>query len=167
MRTLTFRLAEPGDIGAIDALLAASYPRILKHDYPPSVIVLAVPIIARARPRLVTSGTYYVVEMSGEGIVGAGGWTMRAGTPAEGEIRHVVTDWRFVRQGIGRRLMTGIFADARTFGVTRFGCLATRSAVPFYQAMGFRRCGEVTVPLAPAITFPAVAMERRLRPPHA
>ena len=54
--TLTLRHATPSDLAAVDALLARSYPRLLAADYPPSVLVTAVPIIARARPELLASG---------------------------------------------------------------------------------------------------------------
>ena len=56
------RVATPADLAAVDALLARSYPRLLAADYPPSVLVTALPLISRARPELLASGTYYVVE---------------------------------------------------------------------------------------------------------
>lgn len=58
------RSAAKGDIAAVDALLARTYPRLLKPDYPPSVLVTALPLISRAQPALVTSGTYYVAASS-------------------------------------------------------------------------------------------------------
>jgi hypothetical protein len=39
------------DIAAVDALLARAYPRLLKGDYPPSTLVMAVPLISRAQSR--------------------------------------------------------------------------------------------------------------------
>ena len=54
--TLTLRHATPSDLAAVDALLARSYPRLLAADYSASVLVTAVPIIARARPELLASG---------------------------------------------------------------------------------------------------------------
>ena len=50
------------DLAAVDALLARTYPKLLKADYPPSVLVTALPLISRAQPKLLTCGTYYVVE---------------------------------------------------------------------------------------------------------
>ena len=46
------RPAERSDMAAVDALLARSYPRLLKPDYPPSVLVTALPLISRAQPAL-------------------------------------------------------------------------------------------------------------------
>ena len=60
MSDLTIRPGRTEDIAPLDALLARSYPRLLAADYPPSVLVTAIPRISRAQPRLVTSGTYFV-----------------------------------------------------------------------------------------------------------
>jgi GNAT superfamily N-acetyltransferase len=166
--TLTVRIAGSPDLAAIDALLARTYPRLLKADYPPSVLVLSLPIISRANPALVASGTYYVVEEAGA-VVGAGGWTRTvpagrrgAASARTAQVRHVVTDHRRTRRGIGRALMTRILEDAATDGVTAIECLSTRTAVPFYAACGFAELGAVSVGLAPGIDFPAVRMARRL-----
>ncbi len=58
--------------------------------------------------------------------------------------------------------MTHILDTARAAGIRHLQCQSTRTAVPFYTACGFRELGPVEVPLAPGITFPAVAMERGL-----
>ena len=159
---LNVRVAGKADIAAVDALLARVYPRLLKPDYPPSVLVTALPRISRAQPGLVTCGTYYVVEEAGQ-IIGAGGWTravLGGGKPQPGlgNVRHVVTDDRAVRRGVGRALMRHVFAMARAAGIDRLDCLSTRTAVPFYAAMGFVGQRPVTIALSPGIDFPAVAM---------
>ncbi len=147
--TLTVRVAGPADLSAIDGLLARSYPILLKPDYAPSTLVLALPLISRANPALVRSGSYYVVEEAGL-VVGAGGWT-RAASPgratgtrrAVAHIRHVVTDHGRTRRGIGRALMARVLADAADSGATTVECLSTRTAVPFYRACGFADLGPV------------------------
>lgn len=163
-QTITLRRAEPGDLAAVDQLLARSYPRLLAADYPPSVMVLAVPIISRARPELLASGRYFLaVDASGR-VVGAGGWSLaRPGGAADpsvdtGHVRHVATDPDVTRQGIGRKLMREAVADAARAGVLRLECLSTRTAVPFYTALGFRVVGPTDVPLQPGNVFPAVRM---------
>lgn len=153
---LTLRPAVPADLAAVDALLARSYPRLLRRDYPPSVMVTAVPLLARARPELLGSGTYWVAAEADGRIVGAGGWT-RGGGDA-GDVRHVVTDADRTRRGIGRALME----QARRAGLRRLHCAATRTAVPFYAALGFEALGPLAVELRPAVVFPAVAMRRTL-----
>lgn len=103
--TLTLRAAEPSDRDALDRLFGQSYPVLLKPDYPPSILVTAVPLISQAQPALIASGTFYVM-CDGPEIVGAGGWTMQApgGKPGVriGHIRHVVTDHRRTREGIAQ-----------------------------------------------------------------
>lgn len=158
---LSVRPAAAVDLAAVDTLLARSYPRLLKADYPPSVMVLAVPLLARAKPRLVSCGTYYVVEDGAGCILGAGGWT-RNGVSDVASVRHVATDPDAVRRGVGRALVSHIVAAARGAGVARLDCLSTRTAVPFYAAMGFQTLGAVEIHLAQAISFPAVRMLRRL-----
>lgn len=161
--TLTVRVSQAGDIAAIDALLARSYPALLKQDYPPSVMVTAIPLISRAQPGLITSGTYYVAEGSGARLLGVGGWTPSRITSGAAEFRHFATDPDAVRQGVGRALLLRVFDEAQAAGFTRFDCMATRTAVPFYQAMGFVPLGPVEVTLGPAITFPVVQMQRRVQ----
>ena len=103
-----------------------------------------------------------MAETGAGAIVGAGGWTQRRRRRDVGDIRHVVTDDRHLRKGIGRALFARIFAEAGAAGVTRLDCQATRTAVPFYQAMGFVTLGPIEVGLGPGIVFPAIQMQRRL-----
>ena len=159
IEALTVRTATRGDIAAVDALLSRSYPRLLKADYPPSTMVTAVPLLARAKPALVTCGTYYVVEQAGR-VVGAGGWTSRGPLTGAAEVRHLAVDPDLVRRGIGRLLLGHILAEAGTAGIGRLDCLATRTAVPFYASCGFRTLGTQTIVLAPGIGFEAVRMTR-------
>lgn len=164
--TSTVRPATREDLGAIDALLSRSYPALLKRDYLPSVLVTAIPLISRANPALVSSGTYFVAEAGGE-ILGAGGWTPDAppgGTSQKriGHIRHVVTDHRQIRKGLGRKLMAHIVSDAASAGIKQLECFSTLTAEPFYVACGFRTLGPMSVTLRKGIDFPAVHMRRFL-----
>jgi GNAT superfamily N-acetyltransferase len=162
---MIIRLARQSDIAAVDQLLADSYPRLLAADYAPSVLVTALPIISRAQPGLVTSGRYFLAA-DGDALLAAGGWSMaapgqgatQAGT---GHIRHVVTDWRQQRRGIGRALMAVVLADAQGAGVAQMDCLSTLTAERFYASLGFAALGPVTVPLRPGIDFPAIRMALR------
>jgi GNAT superfamily N-acetyltransferase len=154
------RLARPGDLAAVDALLGRSYPRLLKGDYPPSVMVTVVPVIARARPELLASGRYFLAEDAAGRVIGAGGYSLAMGRAALAHIRQVATDPDALRQGIAGRLMQAIFTVAQAEGVTRYDCLATLTAVPFYTSVGFRKIGRVDVPILPGLSFPAVRMWR-------
>ncbi|MEM8579335.1 MAG: GNAT family N-acetyltransferase [Pseudomonadota bacterium] len=158
---MQIRPSTKGDLAAVDALLARVYPKLLKADYAPSVLVTALPDISRARPELVGLSTYYVAEADGA-ILGAGGWTPDRKDPSKGHIRHVVTDDRALRRGVGRALMARSFQDARTAGVTQMECWATFTAVPFYQAVGFQFIGPIDVTLSSGMTFPSMRMTRAL-----
>ena len=165
--SLTLRVARPDDVTVVDDLLARSYPRLLKADYPPSIMVGLVPLIARARPELLASGRYFVVEDAEGRALGAGGYSLGArrangGRRTLAHIRHVATDPDAIRQGIGRRLMQAIFAAAEAEGVRMYDCLSTRTAVPFYTAVGFSLVGPVEVPIVPGMRFPALRMQRRI-----
>ena len=157
--TLTLRLSGPADLAAVDALMARSFPRLLKPDYPPSTLVLAVPRLARANPRLLASGRY-VLALDGARLVGAGGYSLR---PQHGAaVRHLATDPDALRQGVGRRVLGWVLSAARAEGARRIVAEATRTAAPFYAAMGFETQGEAEVALAPGIGFAVVRMGRAL-----
>ncbi|MGL5012326.1 MAG: GNAT family N-acetyltransferase [Paracoccaceae bacterium] len=165
--TLTIRPAGRADLAAVDLLLAESYPRLLAADYAPSVLVTALPIISRAQPALVLSGQYFVA-LSENRVMAAGGWSK--GAPGQGgmqagigHVRHVVTDYRMQRQGVGRALMTAVLADARRAGMAGMDCLSTLTAERFYASLGFRSLGPVTVALQRGIDFPAVRMVLEFR----
>jgi GNAT superfamily N-acetyltransferase len=164
--TLTLRRTTPADLAALDLLFSRSYPALLKADYPPSTLVMALPLISRAQPRLVGSGSYWCAQAEGT-IVAAGGWSWAgpqggASPTHMAHVRHVVTDHRHVRKGIGRALMEHVLDDARRAGARLLDCQSTLTAVPFYAALGFREVGPVVVTLRPGIEFPAVRMQRLL-----
>ena len=166
--TLSLRHASPADLSAVDALLSRSYPRLLAADYPPSTLVLAVPRIMRARPELLAAGTYFLAEDPEGRVLAAGGWTRAApsrmpGLEDTGHVRHVATDPGVVRRGVGRALMSRVMQDARGAGMQWLDCLSTRTAVPFYTALGFKPLHVVEVTLAPGIVFPVLRMMADLR----
>ncbi len=162
--TLTIRTARRDDIGALDDLFQRSYTRLLARDYPPSVLVTAIPVIARAQPHLVASGLFYVIHKEGsDDLLGAGGWSLQApgGRPGQrgvGHIRHVATDPNATRRGVGRKLLAHILLVAKASGMSMMHCQSTLTAEPFYAAMGFDREGEINVPLAGGLSFPAIFM---------
>ena len=162
------RQAETGDIPQIDALMARAFPRLLKADYPPSTLVLAVPRMAKAQPRLIASGTYFVAQDPSGRLLGSGGWTASPphgqGDPQAAHVRHFATDPDCARQGVGRAILSHALADATMRGMQRMDCFSTRTAEKFYAAMGFRRMREeeVEIQLKDAVVFPAIAMSRTL-----
>jgi GNAT superfamily N-acetyltransferase len=164
---LTLRPATPADFAAVDALIANSYRALLKRDYAPSVLVTALPLISRVNPALLRSGQYYLTEDGTGNVLAAGGWSRSPpqGGPGRADIGHVravATHPGHLRKGLAQALVTHALSEALAAGVARVICQSTRTAVPFYTAMGFRPRGEILISLRPGITFPAVEMERLL-----
>ncbi len=164
---IVIRPTNAGDLPAIDALLAHSYPVLLKPDYAASVLVTCLPLISRARPELLCCGTYYMAEDRNGDALAAGGWTHGGpqggiGPRDVGHIRHVVTHPKALRRGLARSLMERSYVAARNSGVRWMICQSTRTAEGFYASMGFQRRGEIKIMLRPGIGFPAVEMIRAL-----
>ncbi len=163
---ITIRTTTIADLGAVDGLLVRSFAVQLKPDYPASALVLALPLISKARPGLLASGTYFAA-VEGEKVIGVGGWSWAAPTGVSSlgpidvaHVRHFVTDHRCTRRGVGRMLMSRIIETAQDRGVAALDCLSTRTAVPFYKACGFEEVGQIDVQLRPGIVFPSVRMFR-------
>lgn len=60
--------------------------------------------------------------------------------------------------------MMRVMQEAREAGVRWLDCLSTRTAVPFYQALGFRNMHAQELLLGPGISFPVMRMLIDLRP---
>jgi len=69
------RVAAPDDAEPIGTLLRASYPSLMLPGYSAAVLARALPLMVRATPALLRSGTYYLVEGPGRALAGCGGWT--------------------------------------------------------------------------------------------
>jgi GNAT superfamily N-acetyltransferase len=154
------------DASDISALLEASYASQLEGSYSPGVLARALPLMTKANPRLLGSGTYYVAE-TGTELVGCGGWSREA--PGSGEItegtahiRHVATHPRWLRQGVGRRLLVHCFHEAASAGVSNLECHSTVVAVDFYVAIGFKVVAPLLMKLAPNISIDGVLLRRPL-----
>ncbi|MBT8408727.1 MAG: GNAT family N-acetyltransferase [Alphaproteobacteria bacterium] len=158
----SLRKADMSDISSIDGLLRRSYPALLKKDYPPSVMVMAVPLISRANPDLIRRGTYILVEASGRRAVGAGGWSVSRQTKDAAEVRHLAIDPDFLRRGLGTLILERVASEARSAGLRQLYAHAALGAVPFYSANEFEALNPVTVPLRPGISFEAMRMVRPL-----
>jgi N-acetylglutamate synthase-like GNAT family acetyltransferase len=161
--TITIRPSAADDLARIDALLQASYRALLRADYPPSVLVTALPLISRADPMLVRSGRYVLAEDGDGRVLAVGGWSMSLpqggiGPRDIGHVRHVATHPGALRQGLASGILERCFREARAAGLTWLLAQSTRTAVPFCRAMGFEDRAEIEVPLRPGITFPAVEM---------
>lgn len=179
---LTHRLATPADIPALERLIDAASVA-LQRPYLSERQIAASRLFMKLDPRLIEDGTYFVAEVevaTGSRIVGGGGWRRRkkleAGAqPADGlaplldpavepaELRAMYVDPRYVRRGVGRRLVAACEAGAAAQGFDSMVLAATLAGEPLYRACGFEiverydeMIGEVAVPL--------VRMRKTLRP---
>jgi N-acetylglutamate synthase-like GNAT family acetyltransferase len=161
------RNASPQDVEAVNALLQASYPSLMALGYEPVLFARALPLLTKANPALLSSGTWYVVEVPGADgtLVGCGGWArQRPDAPNEpvdpvlGHIRHFATHPNWTRRGIGRALFDRCVADARAAGVCTFECYSSIVAEAFYLALGFRTVESMKIALGENLTMPSVRM---------
>ena len=160
------RPATPDDAATVSAILAASYPALMRGAYDQALLVRALPLITRANPHLLASGTYYIA-FEGSEAVACGGWSHRPpeadrGEPGLAHIRHFATHPDWTGRGAGRAIFERCEAEARAAGFRRFICYSSRNGEPFYAALGFRRVREILVPMGPQLRFPSILMVREI-----
>jgi GNAT superfamily N-acetyltransferase len=163
---LKIRLAEPADSDALSALILASYSTLYRGWYADDVLAAALPLMSKANPQLLASGTYYVAELAGA-LAGCGGWTAAPPgggqiTPGVAYIRHFATHPDHVRKGVASRLIKRCVGDAKATGVRVFKCMASLPAESFYASVGFRRAGLTDFVFPGNIRLAAILMERNI-----
>jgi GNAT superfamily N-acetyltransferase len=161
---LHIRAAVPADAETLSAVILASYSTLYRGWYPNDVLDAALPLMSRANPHLLASGTYYVAELAGE-AVGSGGWTAAppgGGTalPGVAHIRHFATHPDHLRKGVARALIERCLTEAGINGVRLLKCMSSLPAEDFYARMGFRRVEATEFVLRSDIRLAAVTMER-------
>src|SRR5580693_1281571 len=73
----TLRLASPGDVPALERLIAESARKLGCGDYTPTQIEASLGTAWGVDTELIQDGTYFLVETGGQ-IVACGGWSYRA-----------------------------------------------------------------------------------------
>lgn len=158
------RPATPSDEPAITRVLSRSYPALLATHYEASLLARALPLMTRANPKLLTSGTYHVACDANGTVLGCGGWTPeRPGTgeiaTGLGHLRHFGVDPDATLRGVGARLLAHCIGEAETRGIRNFECYATRSAELFYRRAGFVTLRPIDVDMG-GVMFPSLLMVR-------
>lgn len=167
---IAVRIATPQDAPGVGALLSVSYPALMQAAYGEDVLAAALPLMTRANPALLASGTFYLVENDAGHIIGCGGWTAeRPGTgavvPGLAHIRHFATHPEWTGRGIGRAIYAICTDAARLSGIGRFECYSSLNATDFYASLGFERVRQVEVPMSPDFTFPSMLMAKSIDDP--
>jgi GNAT superfamily N-acetyltransferase len=162
--TFQTRVAAPSDEVSISGLLSRSYSALLPQAYSTELLNAALPLITKAQPELLRSGTYYVAETNSGKLVGAGGWTKhsptgRDNTPMNGNIRHFGTDPEYTGIGVARALMDSCIEAARSAGLLELNCYSTLNAEAFYKSCGFITKEPNMIELPGGVQFPSVRME--------
>jgi putative acetyltransferase len=80
----------------------------------------------------------------------------------DGEITALYVHPSVARQGVGTRLYTELEAEARRQGVDSLGLWASRNAVPFYEAQGYRRVTDHTIEFDDSVEGTVVEMRKNL-----
>jgi GNAT superfamily N-acetyltransferase len=167
---IRLRVASLHDAEAVGALLRVSYPILMSPGYSEDVLARALPLMVRANPALLRSGSFYLAEAPDGAVVGCGGWTFErpgeSGAPIDptlAHVRHFATHPGFIRRGVGRALLERCMAEARAAGVHRLESESTLVAEPFYAALGFVFVEPLMVELEAGITVPGTRMICRLR----
>ncbi len=149
---LRLRLARPGDMPVLSALMDRAIGELLRDFLPPEGVAASYEIMG-LDTQLIADGTYFVVEDAGE-IAGCGGWSRRAtlfgGDHAAGRdaalldpktdaarVRAMYTDPDHTRKGVGRVILEACEAAARAEGFSRVEMAATMGGVPLYRACGY------------------------------
>jgi len=174
------RLANPGDIPVLRALIAESARTLSAADYTSEQIEAALEGAWGVDTQLIRDGTYFVVESNDE-VVGCGGWSFRrtlfggdtnvdreparldpATEPARIRAFFVRPDW--ARRGIGRALLERCEAEARSHGFKSATLAATLPGERLYHAFGYIGKERVTHPLPHGLTIEFVPMRKPLLP---
>lgn len=163
---IEIREALAEDRAAVEDVLRRSYAPLMAAAYEADLLARALPLMTRAHPRLLGSGTYYLAEADGR-PVGCGGWSVFAPgssrvDPGVAHIRHFATAADFTGRGVGRLIYQRCEIQARAAGVRRLECFSSLNGEGFYAALGFRRIGLIEIPMGPDLTFPSVHMIRGL-----
>lgn len=172
------RLAQPGDLDALHALMARSIDR-LQGDFLSPEQVLASRQVMGLDSQLIRDQTYFLIEAE-DRIVGCGGWSWRATLfggdnsivareplpldPATdaAKIRAMYTDPDFTRRRIGSRILELCEEAARGAGFSRVEMMATLAGAPLYGAAGYDEIEPVQIVTSDGAVVPMIRMSKFL-----
>jgi N-acetylglutamate synthase-like GNAT family acetyltransferase len=159
------RVAGPEDGPTVESVLLGSYPALLAPWYAAELLDVVLPMLTRANPALLASGTFHLAVDEDGTAVGCGGWTFEEPggqrSPAEpglAHIRHFATRADSTRRGVGRALLQRCAEEASAGGVRRLEAMSSLPAEGFYAAFGFKPVERLSIRLRPDVLFPSVRM---------
>jgi GNAT superfamily N-acetyltransferase len=167
------RLAVPGDMPALTALMNAAIGDLLPQFLPPAEVAASFSIMG-LDTQLIDDGTYFIVELDGS-IAGCGGWSRRAtlfgGNHTAGRdarlldpgseparVRAMYTSPAFTRRGVGRKILEICEDAARAEGFKSVELGATMGGKPLYEACGYKPIELMMVPTPGGVQVPILRM---------
>jgi putative acetyltransferase len=152
---LRLRRARLADAGAVAATMRAAIRGLARGSCSPRELAAwsSLPPLYHAWA-MTAGGESYVVATRGGRIVG---YASRRGA----EVTAAFVRPAAARRGVGAALLARLEAEARRAGVPTLRVRAALSAVPFYEAQGFRGGRALRVPL-PGASLPARALSKPL-----
>ena len=164
---ISLRAANGADEAAVDALLGASYPVLMREAYDEGTLARALPRMVRVAPALLDSGSFYLAVADEGVIVGCGGWTLEppGGSAIKREVGHIrqfATHPDRLRQGVGRAIFAACERDALRRDLRRFEAVASLNSQGFFAALGFTRKRRIALRLGGGVFLPAVLMRKAL-----
>lgn len=177
MDRFAHRLAVPGDMPALTALMNAAIAQLLPQFLSPEEVEASFAIMG-LDTQLIDDGTYFLVELEGE-LAGCGGWSRRAtlfgGNHTEGRdarlldpnteparVRAMYTAPRFTRRGVGRKVLELCEAAAREEGFRTVELAATMGGQPLYEVCGYKPIELMMVPTPQGVKVPILRMGKML-----
>ncbi|GJJ03136.1 acetyltransferase [Duganella rhizosphaerae] len=175
---ITVRAALPGDIPAMEALIARSGIELSDGFYTPQQAAAITRHVFGVDTQLVADQTYFLIEKHGE-LVACGGWSKRATLfgadrtkqgadplldPATqaARIRAFFVEPSAARQGLGRLLLSHCTDAAAAAGFRTLELAATMPGVPLYLACGFTMVERFDITLPGDIKVPLAKMRKRI-----
>jgi len=174
----TSRLAGADDLPALRAVMDLAIAQ-LQRDFLSPAEVAASRSVMGLDTQLVADRTYFIIEQ-GDRIAGCGGWSRRATlyggdhslalrdaalldpTRDAARIRAMYTHPDFVRQGVGRLILSLCEAAARAAGFARAEMMATLAGEPLYRACGYVEIERTASAPVDGIVVPLVRMGKGL-----
>ncbi len=169
------RVATITDIPAIRRLIQASV-RGLQAEYTDAQREAALRTVFTVDTRLVSDGTYFVVEDEAGALAACGGWSFRktlyggdhqleavdAGTLDPmldaAKVRAIFVHPGHARQGLGSQILRAAEQTAFAAGFKRLEMGSTLAGVQLYALRGWREMERVQVPVGEAVAIEVVRM---------
>lgn len=167
--TVTLREARPDDANRVRDLHIAAIEGLDTDAYDDEQVAAWAHDREPESYPIESAETHFVVAEADDRQVGFG-WLQTkadgyAAASVDGELTAVYVHPSAARQGVGSRIRAELEAAARGRGIDKLGLWASKNAVPFYEAAGYRRVTDHTVEFDDGVSGTVVEMIKHLDDP--